>query len=229
MARLGASFVVHVMSEADLRWNPGTMAELVQHRPEYGLQPWLTPWAVGGVFGGETASYAVGEHPEACQRDSDGRHLPALCPRQPVFRALMTEPGSTPPPRPAPRSCNGTSCTSRCRIAREPSAWACRCDACQEAFRRASARTMPESATPDVEMFLDDLLVRDAGLDGRRPRAERGMQSLDRPPRQRGLRRGALASRCAAAGRALLRQHAVLAVSRASRRRQVDSYAHALG
>ncbi|MGH2616947.1 MAG: hypothetical protein ACRDJC_17070, partial [Thermomicrobiales bacterium] len=29
IAATGADFVVHVMSEADLRWNPGTMAELV--------------------------------------------------------------------------------------------------------------------------------------------------------------------------------------------------------
>ena len=65
MASMRSTFVVHVMSEADLRWNPGTMAELVKIGNEYALQPWLTPWAVGGVFGGESASYAVGEHPEA--------------------------------------------------------------------------------------------------------------------------------------------------------------------
>ena len=87
MASMRSTFVVHVMSEADLRWNPGTMAELVKIGNEYALHPWLTPWAVGGVFGGESASYAVGEHPEACQRSSDGRHLPALCPRQSVFRS----------------------------------------------------------------------------------------------------------------------------------------------
>src|SRR5215212_7935934 len=106
MASTGTDFVVHVMSEADLRWNPGTMAELVRIGNEYGLQPWFTPWAVGGVFGGETASYAVGAHPEACQRGSDGRHLPALCPR----------------PRPlAPRSCNGMSCTWHSHIRAEHS------------------------------------------------------------------------------------------------------------
>src|SRR5688572_23805874 len=134
MASMGASYVVHVMSEADLRWNPGTMADLVKIGHEYSLQPWLTPWAVGGVFGGESASYAVGEHPEACQRGSDGRHLPALCPRQPVFRSLMEswldlaaaagaevvqwdEPHLSLPYR------------------RGAEPWACRCDACQEAFR----------------------------------------------------------------------------------------------
>src|SRR5947207_6234565 len=79
------------MSEADVRWNPGTLAELVATGRALGLQPWLTPWGLGGVFGGETASYAVGEHPEVCQRASDGGHLPALCPRQPRFRSLLTE------------------------------------------------------------------------------------------------------------------------------------------
>jgi len=60
MASIRARFVVHIMSEADLRWNPGTMGDLVTIGHEVGLQPWLTPWAVGGVFGGESASYAVG-------------------------------------------------------------------------------------------------------------------------------------------------------------------------
>ena len=86
MASMRATFVVHVMSEADLRWNPGTMAELVKIGNEYGLQPWLTPWAVGGVFGGESASYGR-RTPGSLSAGSDGRHLPALCPRQSVFRS----------------------------------------------------------------------------------------------------------------------------------------------
>jgi len=36
--------------------------------------------------------------------------------------------------------------------------WACRCDACQAAFQSRFAKPMPESVTPDVEMFLDDLM-----------------------------------------------------------------------
>ena len=158
MASIGTSFVVHVMSEADLRWNPRTMAELVQIGHEFGLQPWLTPWAVGGVFGGESASYAVGEHPGACQRTSDGRHLPALCPRQPVFRSLI-------------EAWIDAAAVAGAEVVQwdelhlalpyrgGATPWACRCDACQGAFLSRFGKPMPGSVTPDVETFLDDLLT----------------------------------------------------------------------
>ena len=157
MASSGAGFVVHVMSEADLRWNPGTMAELVAIGKEFGLQPWLTPWAVGGVFGGETASYAVGEHPEACQRDSEGQHLPALCPRHPVFRLLI-------------REWIDAAAAAGAEVVQwdelhlalpyrgRAQHWACRCDACQTAFRERFGEKMPENVTPEVQTFLDDLI-----------------------------------------------------------------------
>ena len=157
IAEAGADFVVHVMSEADLRWNPGTMAELIEIGRVLGLQPWLTPWAVGGVFGGEAASYAVGEQPEECQRGSDDRPLPALCPRQPAFRALVAawldaaaaaggeivqwdEPHLALPHR------GGSE------------RWACRCAACQAAFAARFGAQMPRTVTTEVERFLDDLL-----------------------------------------------------------------------
>ena len=157
MAAIGASFVVHVMSEADLRWNPGTMADLVRIGNDYSLHPWLTPWAVGGVFGGETPSYAVGEYPEACQRASDGRHLPALCPRHPVFRALI-------------ENWIDTAAAAGAEIVQwdelhlalpyrgSVTPWACRCDGCQEAFRMRFGEPMPETVTPEVQTFLDDLI-----------------------------------------------------------------------
>src|SRR3954454_6551375 len=157
ISKIGTNVVVHVMSEADLRWNPGTIAELVAIGGELGLESWLIPWAVGAVFGGESASYAVGERPEACQRASDDRHLPALCPRQPLFRELMTnwidaaaatgasivqwdEPHLALPHRP------------------ESALWACRCDLCQETYRDEHGIDMPRSWTPDVATFQDRLL-----------------------------------------------------------------------
>ena len=157
MASTGASFVVHVMSEADLRWNPGTMAELVKIGHEYGLQPWLTPWAVGGVFGGESASYAVGEHPDACQRSSDGRHLPALCPRQPVFRSLI-EAWIDGAAAAGAEVLQWDELHLALPYRGGATPWACRCDACQVAFQSRFGKPMSETVTPEVETFLDDLI-----------------------------------------------------------------------
>jgi hypothetical protein len=157
IAASGASFVVHVMSEADVRWNPGTMAELVKIGRELGLQPWLSPWAVGGVFGGESASYAVAEHPEACQRGSDGRYLPALCVRQPVFRVLMTEWMDAAVAAGAEVvQWDELHLLLPHRAGAEP--WACRCKACQDAFQERFGDAMPEIWTPRIETFVDDLL-----------------------------------------------------------------------
>ncbi len=157
MASSGASFVVHVMSEADLRWNPGTMAELVKIGNENGLQPWLTPWAVGGAFGGEAASYAVGEHPEACQRDNDGQHLPALCPRQPVFRALMEEWIDAAAAAGA-EVVQWDELHLALSYRGDTVRWACRCGACQEAFQTRFDEAMPRTVTAEVQAFLDDLI-----------------------------------------------------------------------
>jgi hypothetical protein len=158
MKEAGADFVVLVMSESDLRWNPGTMTELVAIAREAGLQPWLTAWAIGGVFGGETASYAIGDHPAACQRDNHGQHVPALCPRQQTFRDVMSgwldvavatgvgivqwdEPQLALPFR--------TGATR----------YACCCDVCAAAFQERFGTSLPEIATPEVEVFNDDLLA----------------------------------------------------------------------
>lgn len=153
----GGNFVVLVMSESDLRWNPGTMTELVAIAREAGLEPWLTAWAIGGVFGGETASYAVGEHPAACQRGSEGAHLPALSPTHPEFRALMEvwldvaaatgvkivqwdEPQLALPYR------HGAS----------PYPWS---DDWSAGFAERFGVPVPAASTPDIELFLDDMLA----------------------------------------------------------------------
>jgi hypothetical protein len=157
IAAMGASYVVHAMSEADLRWNPGTMGELVAAGRELGLTAWMTPWALGGVFGGEASSYAVMEHPEACQQDNEGNHLPALCPRQPAFRALIgdwldavAETGA--------EVCQWDEPHLARRSRPEDPRWSCRCDACRDAFRTELGRDMPTVFDPDVAAFTGKLL-----------------------------------------------------------------------
>lgn len=153
MAALGASVVVHTCSEADLRWNPGTMGELVAIGRQLGLSSWFTPWALGGIFGGEASSYAVMEHPEATQRDDLGNPLPALCLNQEPVRRLIGDwldcaaaAGATvvtwdephlalPPP---------TSMDSR---------WSCRCATCEARFARRYGIDMPSEWTDEVAEF----------------------------------------------------------------------------
>ena len=149
----GGSIVNHVMSEADLRWSAGTIAELVNIGKALGLENWLSPWGLGGAFGGEAPSYAVMHSPDQCQRDSQGHHLPALCPNQPAFRSLMTtwidaaaaakvdvvtwdEPHLA---LPAPRSPGDR--------------WSCRCTECQRLFLETFGRAMPVDWDDDVASF----------------------------------------------------------------------------
>jgi hypothetical protein len=158
IAAAGADFVVHTMSEADLRWNPGTIADLVAIGRDSGLSSWLTPFAVAGVFGGEAASYAVGDHPEAWQEDNRGCRLPALCPRQPAFRSLIVR-------------WLDTAAAAGAEIVQwdEPhlslphragtTSWACRCAACRAAFEARFEQEMPEAWNSAVEGFVDDLLT----------------------------------------------------------------------
>jgi hypothetical protein len=153
IAAAGASIVDHVMSEEDLRWNPETIADLIAASRELGLETWLAPWAIGGTFGGEAASYAVMESPDQCQRDNDGLYLPALCLNQAAFREVMTawldaaaaarvdvvtwdEPHLALPP---PGKPNGR--------------WACRCAVCQQRFVERFGRPMPVRWDEDVAAF----------------------------------------------------------------------------
>ncbi len=158
IAATGASIVDHVMSEEDLRWNPGTIGDLVATSRELGLETWLAPWGLGGVFGGEAASYAVMEAPEQCQRDHRGNHLPALCFNQPAFRELFIawldaaaaagvdvvtwdEPHLA---LPAP--------------AQAGDRWACRCAICQELFAGQFGKPMPEAWDDDVASFCNQTI-----------------------------------------------------------------------
>lgn len=157
IAATGATFVVHTVSESDLRWNPGSISSLVNAGAEAGLESWTTPWGLAGVFGGESPSYAVMAHPEACQRDNTGAHLPALCPRQPAFRALM-EAWLDAVAATGAAVCQWDEPHLACHLSEVDGRWACRCDACQLAFRQATGRDLPTDWTPEVSRFMNRFL-----------------------------------------------------------------------
>ncbi len=156
MAGLGATIVVHTFSEADLRWNPETMTELIAAGRDLGIGAWCTPWGVGGVFGGEAASYAVMEHPEATQRDRTGAALPALCFAQEPFRELVTR---------WLDACVAAGASTvvwdephlALPVPRNPEdRWSCRCAVCQQRFEDRHGFPMPDDWTGQLADFQHD-------------------------------------------------------------------------
>ncbi len=87
----GFDLVVHAASENDFRYYGGTLRNIVEVSRDAGLEVWLDPWGVGGVFGGEAETAVALEHPEWCQLDQDGARLPACCPSHPGFRRYLVE------------------------------------------------------------------------------------------------------------------------------------------
>ncbi len=153
IAGMGATTVCHTFSEADLRWNPANMAELVRIGRDAGLSSWFTPWAIGGIFGGESPSYAVMEHPEATQRDNQGKMLPALCLNQEPVRTLITDwldsavqAGASVVTWDEPHLALPIPTTNADR-------WSCRCAVCQRLFAQRHGIPMPVEWTDDIAAF----------------------------------------------------------------------------
>ena len=85
----GFDILVHTFSENDLRFYRETMKEIVKATHESGLEVWIDPWGVGGVFGGEAFSDAALRHRHWLQVDASGNQLPACCPSNPGFQAFI--------------------------------------------------------------------------------------------------------------------------------------------
>lgn len=82
-------WVLHTFDEVDLRFNKGNLKALTQLSRKQGLKVFYSPWAVGGIFGGESLSAFTGYHPDACQVLNTGERTAHACPAHPEFRAFM--------------------------------------------------------------------------------------------------------------------------------------------
>jgi hypothetical protein len=90
MQRKRLSFIVLPFSETDLWFNEKIVARQIFEARRYGLETWLDPWGVAGVFGGESLSYFVARHPETAQRSREGAPVPAACPNHPATRDFLS-------------------------------------------------------------------------------------------------------------------------------------------
>jgi len=152
MAADGTTYVVHCVSEFDLRWQKESVRRLIKATIDRGMAVWLDPWGVGEVFGGEPFSRFGALYPEARQVDSMGRPGTAACLNQPAFRDFV-------------RSwiddvadLGGDTVfwdEPTWRIDDRAGTWCCRCDRCQGLFRDRTGGELPLEMTEDVRAFQE--------------------------------------------------------------------------
>jgi len=160
MVAQDCTYVVHCFTETDLLYYRRTVQDVVNATRDAGLEAWLDPWGVTGIFSGESLSRFLADHPEALQLRSDGRRAPAACPNHPETRkfllawveaaaeaggqvAFWDEPHFEIPMWRGDRS----------------GAWACRCDHCQERYRESAGGAMPERMDDEVRAFRERSLI----------------------------------------------------------------------
>lgn len=158
MAAHRCSYVVHCLTETDLAYNLQGMAEIVRATRDAGLEPWADPWGVCGIFSGESFSRFLLDHPEAWQVRSDGRLVPAACPRDPEARAFL-------------RGWIARAAEMGMRVLfwdephfwvdwdRPDELWACVCPLCQDAYADRFRGRMPAAFTEEVRLFREQTLL----------------------------------------------------------------------
>lgn len=85
------NYIVHTVNENDLVYHKAVMAKIFYETRKAGLEVWVDPWGLGGVFGGESSSQFLLEHRKSWQMMSNGTHVPAACMNRPEWRSYMKE------------------------------------------------------------------------------------------------------------------------------------------
>jgi len=160
MVAQDCTYVVHCFTETDLLYYRRTVQDVVNATRDAGLEAWLDPWGVTGIFSGESLSRFLVDHPEALQLRSDGRRAPAACPNHPETRRFLREWVEA-----------SAYIGGDVLFWDEPhfyvtlwhgdrsGAWACRCDICRELFRDRFGGEIPGEFTPEVKAFREASLV----------------------------------------------------------------------
>lgn len=160
--RRHCTFVLHTFSENDLFYNLDNMRRITALSHKMGLEVYYSPWALGGVFGGEAFSRFVMKYPEACQVLSTGERVGNACLRHPLFRAYVKSWIEA-----------AASAGGDVLFWDEPHLWiaawnerperknefSCRCKVCQAHFKRAYGKPYPRTRTREVDEFRDDTLI----------------------------------------------------------------------
>jgi len=156
------NFVVHTFSETDVEYYKGTMDEIFGISHEAGLEVWVDPWAVGGVFGGESYSRFVAVNLDARERSANGESVPAACLNNKKFRDFMFSWID------AARDLNPDVffwdephfyLYPLDQMKKDKTLWACRCGVCRRKFKKIFGYQMPARLNDDIKLFKEDSIV----------------------------------------------------------------------
>lgn len=153
--RLGFDYVVFTFSENDHRFYREVMARCVALAQQRGLQAYIDPWGVCGVFGGEAFTERGAWDVEAQQQRSDGRPLPKLCPNSDAVRGYLYEWIQTVAEvlRADAVFWDEPHFYLPFGAAREQGLWSCCCQRCRDRFATAYQHALPAHETAEVRQF----------------------------------------------------------------------------
>jgi hypothetical protein len=156
------TFVVHTFSESDLAFYTRTMKDIVAASKDAGLEVYIDPWAVGGIFGGEAFSRFVAENLADRQVLADGTSVPSACMNSPKFRSFMkiwietaADIGSDIAFWDEPHF----HMVDWYEEGAGPLQWACCCPTCRKLFEEKCGRPLPADMDADVVAFREETVV----------------------------------------------------------------------
>ena len=154
----GCTYIVHTFSENDLQHYATSLKSMVTATHEAGLEAYIDPWGVGGVFGGEAYSEFLPNNLDAWQTKLDGTPVPMACLNAPMFREFMrtwvdaaVELGADVIFWDEPHLYDSSGLNNTDRT--------CFCVVCKELFASKYGTPMPTTLTPEVAEFREDTVV----------------------------------------------------------------------
>lgn len=148
-----SDYIVHTVSEVDLTFHKSVMAKICAASRKAGLEVWVDPWGLGGVFGGESFSKFLLENPKSWQKMSDGRLVPSACLNRPEWRSFVKE-----------WILSVKDMGGQVLFWDEPHVafdfesemrgiYACVCDVCQSVFKKKYGSVLPSKLNNDAREF----------------------------------------------------------------------------
>lgn len=156
LKEIGFKVIVHTFSENDHKYYSKTMGNIVKLTKNLGMEVWIDPWGVGGVFGGEAFSNFLIENPSEWQITNTGKIVGSACFNSTKFREYMK------------RWIESAAETGANAVFWDephfyilknfPKEWTCRCERCRRKFKEIYGYDMPEEFTEEISNFRNETI-----------------------------------------------------------------------